>query len=75
VAAHHDRGTLPELTHDLFWLIDQFYSRIMWPYTENEVEDPLGLLRILVLSGRLPDPPLRITLVGLPLPTSRHRSQ
>ncbi|MGH4007558.1 MAG: hypothetical protein ACRDTH_05215 [Pseudonocardiaceae bacterium] len=48
VAAHHERGTLPELTHDLFWLIDQFYSRIMWPYAENEVEDPLDLIRNLV---------------------------
>ncbi|MGH3814728.1 MAG: hypothetical protein ACRDUV_20165 [Pseudonocardiaceae bacterium] len=42
VAAHHERGTLPELTHDLFWLIDRFYSRIAWPYAENDTEDPLG---------------------------------
>lgn len=48
VAAHQERGTLPELTHDLFWLIDQVYSRIMWPYAENDVEDPLGLVRTLV---------------------------
>ncbi len=44
VAAHHERGTLPELTHDLFWLIDRFYSQIAWPYAENEVEDALGLI-------------------------------
>lgn len=50
VAAHHDRGTLPELTHDLFWFIDQFYSRIILPYAENEVEDPLGMVRSLVHS-------------------------
>lgn len=42
VAAHHERGTLPELTHDLFWLIDRFYSRIAWPYAENDDENPLG---------------------------------
>ena len=28
VAAHQERGTLPELAHDLFWLIDQFYARL-----------------------------------------------
>ena len=48
VAAHQERGTLPELTHDLFWLIDQVYSRIMWLYAENDMEDPLGLVRDLV---------------------------
>ena len=48
VATHQERGTLPELTHDLFWLIDQIYCRIMWPYAENDIEDPLGLIRGLV---------------------------
>jgi hypothetical protein len=44
VAVHQERGTLPELAHDLFWLIDRFYTRIAWPYAENDVEDPLGLV-------------------------------
>ncbi len=48
VAAHQDRGTLPELTHDLFWLIDQFYTRIAWPYAEYDVEDPLDLISTLM---------------------------
>jgi hypothetical protein len=28
VSAHQERGTLPELTHDLFWLIDRVFSQI-----------------------------------------------
>jgi hypothetical protein len=50
VAAHDEHGTLPELIHDLFWFIDQFYSRVMLPYAENTVEDPLGMVRTLVHS-------------------------
>ncbi|MGH3721883.1 MAG: hypothetical protein ACRDRI_24180 [Pseudonocardiaceae bacterium] len=48
VAGHQERGTLPELTHDLFWLIDRFYARVAWPYAENDVEDPLNLVRNLM---------------------------
>lgn len=48
LAAHHDQGTLPELTHELFWLIGRFYSHVAWPYAENDVEVPLGLVRHLV---------------------------
>jgi hypothetical protein len=48
VAAHQERGTLPELTHDLFWLIDRFYTRIAVPYAENDIEDPINLLHDLM---------------------------
>lgn len=48
VASHQERGTLPELTHDLFWLIDRYYAQLAWPYAENDVEDPLGLVRHLM---------------------------
>ncbi|MGH3824299.1 MAG: hypothetical protein ACRDRA_15935 [Pseudonocardiaceae bacterium] len=51
VSSHQERGTLPELTHDLFWLIDRFYSRIAWPYAEHDIgEDLLGLLHDLMHS-------------------------
>lgn len=48
VASHQERGTLPELTHDLFWLLDRYYAQLAWPYAENEVEDPLGLVHNLM---------------------------
>lgn len=48
VATHRDQGTLDELAHDLFWVINKLYAHPAIAYAEGTVEQADAMVRNIV---------------------------